>query len=74
MDLTPFDAIIPCGIQGRSVTSVGSHLESSGGTVPASMQTDAHDDALLAEYRTAIVEAFEHEFEARVSHAEYALE
>ena len=74
MDLNPFDDIIPCGIQGRPVTSVVSHLESCGGSVPASFQTNAHHDALLAEYRTAIVEAFEHEFEARVSHAEYALE
>lgn len=74
VDLSPFRDIIPCGINGRAVSSVCAHLESCGTSLLASRDHDVHDDALLAEYRTAIVEAFEDEFKMRASHTKYALQ
>ena len=52
-DLRDFDAIVPCGIADRSVTSVSAELGQPGGGECA---------AQLTEYSVALVEAVERQF------------
>lgn len=64
-DLSPFSAIVPCGIDDRPVTSVRKHGERAmSGTEASAWDSDS---MLLAEYSAAIVEAFAEHFGVRVA-------
>ena len=59
-DLTPFEAIVPCGIPDRPVTSVTQHLtQTEGSGIGLSC---AAEGKLLDEYSAALVQALEHHF------------
>lgn len=57
-DLTNFDAIVPCGIADRTVTSVATELgEDSSGAM----------NALLKEYSVALIEAVQQRFDLPIT-------
>lgn len=73
-DLSPFDDIVPCGIQGRPVASVESHLEYCGHSLDRGGVALQLNTELVAEYSYAILEAFQDEFEMVVNRTEYELD
>ena len=73
-DLTPFDDIIPCGIQGRRVASVESHLEYCGQISVTGVDAVECNAALMAEYSYGILEAFQQEFQMVLTGTEYELD